>query len=1684
MNQNLKNVFSFIKEALELKNKNIYDVNDYEIHYDFGDFYNQFKELIEIPDYNALNINSDGSFFRLKYIKEENKKIIPDVPDKLKNYIFIKDKNDIISKIDNLEIELNKIGALEEYKEYDSYIKEINRYNNLIDLYNSKYMELYNVYKRITDYEDKIEVIYGQKLLIWQDGHGNKIQRYILEANLEIAVDPINNIITLSIDKDKFRGFVTDFLNLDAYKIKDNNLLNEYVKDFNENIVNGEIIINDEIEKYINYVSLENDIIDNEITAYDTLKLNKTYIFNNSGIIVRNKNVKLWIEDLAKIIEKCNTTKFISPILNMFEVDSSNEEQINSLLNDATYEVTKNEEVLFPLPSNDEQYKIVDKVKNSNIVLVQGPPGTGKSHTIANLLSHYISNGKKVIVTSEKAKALEVLRNKIPDRIRSLSLALLTSKGVDKDLEYSIETVLKHQEDEHELDKIKNKIEKLIEDLKNNHVKKQEAIRKIIDLMSKDTISHREELNEIINYESTNDLTLMDLAIWLDKNKEYCLIPINDTENYSYINPREFFDKLDDVADDIKNNKYAISSSIPVNEYLINNNIELYIKEFLGFENYSIANNEMINSIKQAELTEDSISQIKKRVDSLSKLYQFFDKEWIRKNIAYPVFINKIKEVNELVKNNSNFVMEMEQKLYDYNITIDNETNIELFYNKIIQILELFNDNGSINLINRFKLNSEYKNLEGLAYNNKSINKDTTNYNDFVKINEALKYYKLINYIKKTTQQILNIDLFKEFNIQKNQFGMYVEQFISIYDGFINFKKYSDEIDNIFEKIINTNLFPIYYINDSEEKINSIIMDLKWYIARKSSNNKGNQIINELREYYKDYNLQNLNKLLVSIETKKIDEFINDKNLLLHEISVINQYNNLKNKYSDLVNDKQELIRNYIYNFEVDNKSFLKNNIDKVLKYHYIEKYYLSLEEKGTVLPELYEQREKLIIEEKNIISELVATKGWYYQNLHMNHNISISLNRWIDLKRKLGSGTGKNANIYLKQMQEEMQTAKNAIPVWIMPIDKLIEQYPFNNEPPFDVLIMDESSQSSVFSVSALARAKKIIIVGDDKQISPTNAFTSIDGINDLRAKYLKGNNWDLQISRDTSIYAIIQTICGNKKITLTEHFRCLPEIINYSNKEFYNMEINPLKVRNSDNTIKKPIKTVYVPNAFCKKIGGQVYNQYEIDRIVMLIGEIIKDKQYDNKTIGIIALQSSNRYIQKLTELIMQKYGEKLINERKIKVGSTYDFQGDERDVIILGMIVCSVLENGDKYSFRALTTQEFDKSFNVAASRAKEQMILVHSVTLDELSPNCNRYRLLNYCLNYDNEKQKEYEKLFESNFEKDIYNCLVSKNYKLIPQFKIGKYRLDFVLSNDNNQKIAIECDGDIYHGINELEHDLERQSVLERCGWKFIRIRASEFYYNREESLKSILVQIEHYLNANNTIDYKLETAMESKVTSNNSSNDDDIIDNKLLQVEKENIINNNDAQNYYLKNLNDSHGIPNLGPSQFKYMVLYCNDVSRREIANYYNVAYDTVKKSLQTVADNYNVQNIDNCTKKFMNTYANDNNYRNILDNYRRQNKVYIEKKKDFFKNEDNNLNANNNQHIIDVIRQAISTNSKIQISYGENEIRFVLQIIKYYENNEIPYLKAIDLKASNLENSNIKLFKIERIKDITIIS
>jgi len=125
---------------------------------------------------------------------------------------------------------------------------------------------------------------------------------------------------------------------------------------------------------------------------------------------------------------------------------------------------------------------------------------------------------------------------------------------------------------------------------------------------------------------------------------------------------------------------------------------------------------------------------------------------------------------------------------------------------------------------------------------------------------------------------------------------------------------------------------------------------------------------------------------------------------------------------------------------------------------------------------------------------------------------------------------------------------------------------------------------------------------------------------------------------------------------------------------------------------------------------------------------------------------------------------------------------------------------------------------------------------------------RYKLLSYCLNPRKviEEKIKVESLFESQFEKDVYNQIIAKGYYVRPQVQVNEFRIDLVVEDSNN-RLAIECDGDKFHGLDQWEKDFWRQKILERCGWKFWRIRASQFYRNRERALEPLWAKL-HELN--------------------------------------------------------------------------------------------------------------------------------------------------------------------------------------------------------------------------------------------
>ena len=102
----------------------------------------------------------------------------------------------------------------------------------------------------------------------------------------------------------------------------------------------------------------------------------------------------------------------------------------------------KARDLYFPKAFNDEQVRIIQLLDDSDGVVVQGPPGTGKTHTIANVICHYLAEGKRVLVTSMKDPALAVLQEQLPEEIRPLAISLLTSEQEGmKQFEHAIQKI-------------------------------------------------------------------------------------------------------------------------------------------------------------------------------------------------------------------------------------------------------------------------------------------------------------------------------------------------------------------------------------------------------------------------------------------------------------------------------------------------------------------------------------------------------------------------------------------------------------------------------------------------------------------------------------------------------------------------------------------------------------------------------------------------------------------------------------------------------------------------------------------------------------------------------------------------------------------------------------------------------------------------------------------------------------------------------------------------------------------------------------------------------------------------------------------------------------------------------------------------------------------------------------------
>ena len=1428
MENGVKNLFEYLKEIYQLKTRAVQDYKKFDKEIDVDEFEDTYSSIADIHKFSD-DISNSEEYFTLKYITVS--KPMPKIPTELKEYIDFNESGIVLADPSNTPEDIKNL-----YNKYNAEYKESKKINDLITKYNDIYQYFFEINRRIQEFEEKFEVVLGKGLFVYKTKYNTIIRRHIFEAPLKIDIKTENNTIYLRIDKQGKANIEYNFLPNIDFQIKDRDSLLKTKKEYEEKFSLDDNIDFDELyNKYLNSVAFNYEYVKG--TFYSEIDQEKAYIFDENNIIVRKKQPTIWMEDLNNIVNKINNNEFNTSNVLPYLIIEKDEGKIQELLysNEET-----NKRILFPLPSNEEQYKVVRQTEGSNLVLVQGPPGTGKSHTIANLISNYVSDGKRILVTSEKSKALEVIREKLPDKIRDLSMALLSDAQNTNELSNSIQIVLDRYKDKDYLNEYEERIQELEKRLDNNIQEKQKNHDSIIQILLNNSHDYKDEVEKLIKIKLSNYM-LIDIAKYLANNQKNDYI--EDTNNYEYLSfNKDFLYELNTIGDELKKYyNYIIDREYPLP---VDVNFERYqdiIKNIIDVKNEDNVEYLINDGVDEKSFEHIDIDKLTEMLENVINLEKFYSRDFINKNCTYTPRVNKVKEIINKCISNKEFFETTEQQLISNKVeyNIQDKQNLKYALEKVIKELEKSGDKLSI--IDKIKLKNELNTLLLISVNDKDL-KNNNNIDDLRIALNKINYDIIVESIKNDINATLGqSEIWNSVN--DIEFSRSITYISELLNTFADYNIITNDLDEALKEIYRNNVKVLQYIKDKKyQNIYEEIVITKDYNKYLNVKNEFERTLKELEnKTTKTYGV--FEELITAFKEKDLNKYKSAKNKVEEIYDVDKKYTELKRKYENEIKNYPKFIKKYVLSSE-DEKRKIITDFQDIFDYYKLKMFLFYQELNNSQYGTLFEKKEEIQKEQQEIIVKLIEEKSWYNQIKSMNNAICKSLAQWLSLKTKLGKGTGKRANIIRREMQEQMEIAKEAIPIWIMPLDKVVEQYPYSNTPQFDVIIMDESSQSSIISLSALLRGKKMIIVGDDKQISPISVGITIDSLKALEKKYLEPIGLGIGFDMDMSIYDLAQNVCGSKKVVLKEHFRCLPEIIEFSNMNFYGNQINCLKVKGKENTIEKPIETYFLPDATVNVASSaNLVNQEEVNKIVEILKNIENDKSYYNKNIGIIVLQNSVAQIKAINTAIWKNFDNNFIRNRKLKIGNSYEFQGDERDVIILSMVISKKQEDGTPRAIKAFTTKEYERSFNVAASRAKEQVILVYSVNPNDLNKDCLRYKLITYYNTFNNNNNKIDIKL-NTEFEKDLYKELKKRKIDIIPHFRVGKYEIDFIINDSNGKKIAVECDGDIKNTKEQYENEIVQQDVLMRCGWKFIRIRASQYFYNKEKTINEIMEKID------------------------------------------------------------------------------------------------------------------------------------------------------------------------------------------------------------------------------------------------
>lgn len=1103
-------------------------------------------------------------------------------------------------------------------------------------------------------------------------------------------------------------------------------------------------------------------------------------------------------------------------------------------------------DVLLAKPANPEQLAIAHEVEHNNVMLVQGPPGTGKTHTIANLLGHFLSQGKRVLVTSHTTKALSVVKDLLPKEIQPLCVTML---GDRKDLEQTSSELITRL--------TRLNVEDLEARIRALGLERHRLGTALADRRRRIFEQRRIE-HEAVEFNGRR-YTLTEIAKFLrEAERLQALIPGEVAEGPLPLSFRELLELYGTNGRWDAETARDLSGLLPGFELLpdadtmrgMNRRWRDVLAEDAGdvtIDERRSASGERLHAFMKGGETllvapESGISALTPAMD-LSPLTE--TDEMKRLALSLGLADEGCREAFEQLERELAAANELALAV-DRASLLDNRTVVipdAIDADAAMKAAEWFTANdpdGSTSFLGRL-FNKEAREaadalagvevdgsrpaskeaFEAVALHARlkaAVKTVARTWDSLAERADAPAFATYGNNAVRTLFTRYGTSLSDTCIWWRRVFVPYIEGLLSAGIEAEGMKELLESADPLeaARRFATDVLAPVHTARHREAEL----LALREWQATESQ-----------KLYAAAPACATARRLAAAtlvdpdaweLEAERLRKLLEDQPLFARRTELLERLRAAAPEWANALEAGEP-------GFTTSNPS---PEITNAWLYRQLERIYTRAT--AADLDALQSDAERLCADLREATAQLAVAKAWLAVKSRLSNGPALSNLFSLAAYMKRAVGRGRKSAAWRREVNRLLPACQQAVPVWIMMIqDALLN---FSTASKFDVIVVDEASQADMTALPLLYMGKKVIVVGDDRQVTPLSVGTSEAAVDALCARHLEGRVKEPKLyDSRLSLYGLVQSMAFPAHM-LVEHFRSVPEIIGWCSRLSYNGTIRPLRDASSSS-----LKPAVVPWRTRGTAGDNGVNEEEAQAVIRLLRAMIHDPAYDGKTFGIIPMRSVHgAQVNRIRRLLVENFDPREIERRRIHCGISAEFQGDERDVVILSLV--------DSAAPGLPLRKETDgadgmmkKRWNVAVSRARDQLWLVHSFDpAAQLKPDDLRRSLFDWAdgVMSGTIGAAEPFDLPDPEFTGQVLRALRKRGYRVEAGHDAGAWRLDMVV-RARGRAAAIECDGSGREDEDAIRRDMERQTVLERAGWKFVRVRSADWFRRPEKTLERV-----------------------------------------------------------------------------------------------------------------------------------------------------------------------------------------------------------------------------------------------------